>query len=111
VTGVQFHPTEAYLYTASQDKTVRIWHAADTEPASPYKCAHILKTHKADVTAIALHPSHDYLLSLSLDSTWALSDARGGQLICQASHAEVTKGTALPTGPRVHDGGAPARPG
>ena len=46
------------------------------------------------VTALALHPSNDYLLTVSLDSTWALSDARGGELLCQSTHADVTKGTA-----------------
>ena len=90
ITDVAFHPVDNFLYTASQDKTVRIWHA---EGSGAFK-SHIVKTHKGEVTGLALHPSNDYLLTVSLDSTWALSDARGGELLCQSTHADVTKGTA-----------------
>ena len=60
----------------SADKTVRIWTLLSG--ATGYEPLHRIKTHSADVTDIALHPSGDYLVSSSLDETWAFHDVRSG---------------------------------
>ncbi len=41
---------------------------------------------------LSLHATGDYLASVSLDSTWALSDCRTGQLLVTVANSSVQKG-------------------
>ena len=59
VTAVQFSPTGECLYTASNDKTVKVWDTETGYDKAP-KCVNTLH-HKAEVTSLevsSLHPGH-----------------------------------------------------
>ncbi|KAG5460930.1 MAG: WD40-repeat-containing domain protein, partial [Olpidium bornovanus] len=73
------------VFSASADKTVRMWTASES---GGYRAAHIFKGHKGDVTGIGLHPSGDYLTSASLDSTWSLRDVATGKTLATAGKPE-----------------------
>ena len=38
------------------------------------KCLYTFKNHKADVTGVTVHATGDYIVSSSLDKSWALYD-------------------------------------
>ena len=74
VTSVLFHHSQDAIFTASPDKTVRIW---GSTPAG-YETVNKIRSHSDAVTGIALHPSGDYLISSSLDETWGFHDVKSG---------------------------------
>mmetsp|Transcript_20728 Transcript_20728/g.58334 ORF Transcript_20728/g.58334 Transcript_20728/m.58334 type:complete len:484 (+) Transcript_20728:188-1639(+) len=74
INEVMFHPTEELVFSASADKTVRIWSGTP----SGYDCTQRIRTHTHEVTSMHLHPSGDYLATASLDETWALADVKSG---------------------------------
>jgi len=84
-----FHRSENLIFTASQDKTARIWHA---EEGKSYKALSVIKSHKADVTDLSLHATGDFIGTSSLDSTWSIIDIRTGQVLVNVTSPEVTKG-------------------
>ena len=53
--------------------TVRIWPLAGGAGTT-------VKAHKAEVTGISLHATGDYILSVSKDKSWALSEIRNGKI-------------------------------
>ena len=75
VTSVLFHNSEDVIFTASPDKTVRIW---GSTPAG-YETLNKIRSHTDAITGIALHPSGDYLISSSLDETWGFHDVKSGK--------------------------------
>ena len=88
VTGVSFHPTEEVCFTASADRTARIW-AAEGEG---YLTRHVLNCHNKDVSGLSLHPTGDLLATLSLDGTTAVHSVQTGQLLVQTSHPNSKAG-------------------
>jgi len=70
VSDVLFHPEQDLLLTASHDKTVRLW--TPTEE-NKYE-SNALRLHEGEVVGITLHPTGDYFVSASLDSSWAFTD-------------------------------------
>lgn len=73
------------VFSASADKTVRIWQASES---GKYSAAHILKGAKGEITGLDVHPCGEYLATASLDSTWSLYDIDTGKSITSASKAE-----------------------
>jgi pre-mRNA-processing factor 19 len=91
VSDVAFHPSADLLVSGSYDKTVRIWSAND----KGYAAVHSLMVHDDGVTSASIHATGDYVLSASLDASWALSDIRSGRLLARYSLSGdvATKGT------------------
>merc|ERR1712078_310603 len=55
-----------------------------------------MRVHQAPVTGLSLHATGDYVLSTSIDQSWAFSDVREGRLITKVtSAAGDDKGSAL----------------
>ncbi len=67
------HPTQPLAFSASADKTVRMWRAEDG------KCSNTWKNHTNDVTGLTLHATGEYLVSASADCTWAFHDIATGK--------------------------------
>eukprot|EP00128_Syssomonas_multiformis_P018973 Colp12_sorted_trinity150504_noHs@27156 len=74
VNSVLFHSSEDVAFTASADSTVRVWKADGQQQ-------HVLRVHQGEVTGITLHPSGNYLISSSLDQSWAFCDITVGKVI------------------------------
>eukprot|EP01098_Paradermamoeba_levis_P004367 TRINITY_DN1880_c0_g1_i4.p2 TRINITY_DN1880_c0_g1~~TRINITY_DN1880_c0_g1_i4.p2 ORF type:complete len:294 (-),score=85.37 TRINITY_DN1880_c0_g1_i4:23-904(-) len=86
------------VFSASADKTVRFWSHSD----SGYTCTNVVKTHTAEVTQLTLHPLGDYLVSCSLDRSWAFHDIHTGTSLVQkfdsSSQAGFTSAQFHPDG-------------
>ena len=99
ITRVLFHPTEDVGFSASSDKTVKVWNSA-TGAAT-----HTLKDHTADVTGITVHATGEFLVSASSDKSWAFYDIATGTCRAHVKDPAVTAGfrSAAPAR-RVGDG-------
>ena len=91
ITDIKQHPTKEIFISSSNDKTVKIWNTSNTKQSE-----NTIKIHTGDVTAIDLHATHDYVVSASVDKSWAFSDIYNGQTL---SHVHSDSGNipwALP---------------
>merc|ERR1711907_136296 len=88
VNRVLFHPEAPTVFTASSDKTARVWSSTggDFATASQITC------HKGEVTDATLHATGDYLVTSSLDASWAFHDISTGNCLVQKHDAEAKKG-------------------
>lgn len=75
VTDVAFHPKAATIFTSSADKTVKVWSA---RAEKRFESRGTSSVHSAAVTSVAVHPTGDYLVSASLDGSWAILDVASG---------------------------------
>jgi len=75
--------------SASSDKTVKVW------TPSTGKCAYTFKDHKSEVTGITVHATGDYMVSASLDKTWALYDLATGVCRKLVADAAITAGCKM----------------
>ena len=90
VNRVIYHPSEDTVFTGSHDSTIRIWNVPTSQSLK------IMRVHQAPVTGLSLHATGDYVLSTSIDQSWAFSDVREGRLITKVtSAAGDDKGSAL----------------
>lgn len=80
VTSVKFVPKDDFFVTASADKTVRVWQGSED---GNYNCRHVLKDHIAEVQAVTVHATNNYVVSASLDSTWCFYDLTSGSCLTQ----------------------------
>mmetsp|Transcript_20377 Transcript_20377/g.33969 ORF Transcript_20377/g.33969 Transcript_20377/m.33969 type:complete len:490 (+) Transcript_20377:71-1540(+) len=90
VTAVKFHPKENAIYTASADKTVRIW----TQRSDGIDCSSVVSVHSGPVSALDVHPTGDFLLSASHDRSWALHDVHTGHTLTHVANASADHGIA-----------------
>ncbi|KAE8988046.1 Pre-mRNA-processing factor 19 2 [Phytophthora rubi] len=74
---VEFHPSADMVLTASHDKTVKLWTPQD----EGYGVGYTLDGFDDAVSSSSIHPTGSYVLSGSLDATWAIHDVRRGQLL------------------------------
>ncbi|KAG6616235.1 Pre-mRNA-processing factor 19 2 [Phytophthora cinnamomi] len=74
---VEFHPSADMVLTASHDKTVKLW----TPQSDGYGVGYTLDGFDDAVASSSIHPTGNYVLSGSLDATWAIHDVRRGQLL------------------------------
>ncbi|KAK9767690.1 hypothetical protein K7432_002329 [Basidiobolus ranarum] len=89
ITDVLFQGTESgAVLTSSADKTVKMWRPDD----SGYTCVNTIDAHDSEVTSITLHPSKEYLVSSSQDSTWAFHDLGTGRTLSKVGSADVQTG-------------------
>jgi len=84
VSDVLFHPQQDLLLTASYDKTVRLWTPSD---AGKYD-SQALRLHEGEVVGITLHPTGDYFVSASADSSWSFTDIQAGRCLAQVRSDE-----------------------
>ncbi|GMF54353.1 unnamed protein product [Phytophthora fragariaefolia] len=77
ISHVEFHPSADMLLTASHDKTVKLWTPQD----DGYGVGYTLDGFDDAVSSSSIHPTGSYVLSGSLDATWAVHDVRRGQLL------------------------------
>ena len=90
ITQVSFHPQyweHKSLYTASADGTVKVWRAeqesgsgapVDYDKPHNYANAFTFSHHGDEVTGLSIHPSGQYAITASLDSSWAFVDLDAG---------------------------------
>jgi pre-mRNA-processing factor 19 len=85
VSDVLFHPREDIIFTASYDKTVRMWKpstvaggpsssSSSSSGGSNYTPVHTFRTHTREVVGLTLHPTGHYIASASADGSWAFHD-------------------------------------
>jgi len=88
VTSVLFHPEQQLVFTASADKTARVWapNGADWATAAQITC------HKDEVTDVTTHATGDYFVTSSMDNTWGFHDIATGTCLVQQADDEVKKG-------------------
>ena len=86
INSVLLHTSKDMAFSCSADKTVKVW------APSTGKCVYTFKEHKADVAGISVHATGDYLVSASMDKTWALYDLGVGVCRKVVADAAVTGG-------------------
>lgn len=81
------------ILSASADKTARLWeHDSASDEYAP---KHTVKTHKGEVTGLAVHPTSSFFALASADKTYSLHGFGTGALIFQSipnEHAFSTLG-------------------
>lgn len=75
VNDVQFHPREPLVFSASADKTAKIWNIKESS------ATHTLTNHHDDVCSITVHATGDYVATASADKSWAFHDIDSGKLL------------------------------
>lgn len=92
VLDVLCHPSQPTVYSCG-DKTVKVFDAgAGAQVAA-------VKAHTADVTCLDMHPSLRFVLSTSLDKSWALIDTTTHDVLATVpSESKLTAGKFHPDG-------------
>jgi pre-mRNA-processing factor 19 len=81
--------------TASVDKTIKVWNLdLDRKGNLAAKAEYTIKGHTAEVSGLSLHPTGDYVISTSYDSTWAFNDIESGKQLMRISDPETIDGGA-----------------
>eukprot|EP00438_Fugacium_kawagutii_P030340 Skav223223 [mRNA] locus=scaffold2231:133882:138294:+ [translate_table: standard] len=80
VTAVKLHGDKDVVVSASQDATAKVW-TSSGDWTSQYNCLHTIHKHRAEVTDLSIHPLGDYLLTASLDKSWAIHDFATGRCV------------------------------
>jgi len=82
VTAVKLHGDKDVVVSASEDATAKVWTCSSpTDWMSQYNCLHTIHKHRAAVTDLSIHPLGDYLLTASLDKSWAIHDFASGRCV------------------------------
>eukprot|EP01068_Selenidium_serpulae_P005046 Selendium_serpulae@DN3847_c0_g1_i2.p1 len=86
VNTVVMHPESNCVLSGSDDKTIRIWKAAEeitdtTEATSAYRCSHVVRTLTGEVLDLTLHPLKEYCVSVAQGQSWALHDLIAGRTL------------------------------
>ncbi|KAH9919113.1 WD40 repeat-like protein [Fomitopsis serialis] len=84
------------LLSGSTDKTARVW-AHDTV-SGEYKTRAVIRTHKGEVTGLAMHPTNTLVAMASTDRTYSLHDLTSGSLESFTSLGVHPDGTLLAVG-------------
>ncbi|PWN48956.1 WD40 repeat-like protein [Violaceomyces palustris] len=79
-------PPPAYLVSASEDKTIKIWvpsgeEASNKKGASAYRLSDTISTHKAEVTGLDIHPSGELVGAASRDGSWSIHSLKDGSTL------------------------------
>lgn len=74
------------LLSASADKTARVW-AHDTG-SGEYKTRAVIRTHKGEVTGLAVHPTNTLVALVSADRTYSLHDLTTGSAVYRSAPAD-----------------------
>lgn len=84
LSDVAFHPTADLVITASYDKSVKVWQL-DEQDQKTARVVHTLGDRTDAATKVSIHATGEYVVSSSMDGTWALHDVRRGQLLAHAA--------------------------
>jgi pre-mRNA-processing factor 19 len=88
INQVVAHPSKDLVFTASADKTARVW----SKTGGDFATACQVTCHKDEVSGLTCHATGDYFVTSSLDSTWAFHDIAAGKCLVQKHDAEIKKG-------------------
>lgn len=88
LTAAAFHPSQDLMFTASADKTARVW--APAEGAST--CLHVLQDHDDTVTGVSVQPTGNYFATASADNSWVLYDLAAGKRLLRTGQSVESGG-------------------
>jgi pre-mRNA-processing factor 19 len=74
VTSVVAHSSSPVIFSTSADKVVKMWSGS---VADGFDKGVAIKTHTGEVTGLSLHPTGDYIVTSSMDGSWAFTDIGG----------------------------------
>ncbi|CCM00339.1 uncharacterized protein FIBRA_02369 [Fibroporia radiculosa] len=74
------------LLSASADKTVRMW--THDSASGEYRPNAVIRTHKGEVTGLAVHPTNTLVALASADRTYSLHDLVKGDLVYRSPAAD-----------------------
>jgi pre-mRNA-processing factor 19 len=80
------------FFTASADKTVKLWNCNVDSEDYAISNQYTFKGHSAEITDLSIHATGDYFASASADSTWSLVDLATNQLIVKVSKDDIESG-------------------
>jgi len=83
------------FFTASADKTVKLWNCNVDSEDYAISNQYTFKGHSAEITDLSIHATGDYFASASADSTWSLVDLATNQLIVKVSKDDIESGKLL----------------
>lgn len=87
VSDVLFHPQHELFFSASHDKTVRIW-SPSSAGSTKFSSAHSLRLHEGEVSGVTLQPLGEHLVSASTDSSWAFIDIQTARALAHVRSDE-----------------------
>lgn len=87
--------TRPLAFTGGADNTVKVWKPSTSTDSFSYSEATSFSTHSADVTGLTVHPTGDYLVSVSSDSSWCFLDVNRGVSLVQQNKAQGQGGEDL----------------
>lgn len=89
VTDVQVHAERDVLFSTSKDKTACMYVGEGGKFSKS-----VIKAHSAAVVGCAIHPTGNYVVTASMDSTWVLHDLSQGKprALTSITDSNVTKG-------------------
>ncbi len=117
VSDVLFHPQHELFFSASHDKTVRIW-SPSSAGSTKFSSAHslryiyhvcsikqqtttnikvILRLHEGEVSGVTLQPLGEHLVSASTDSSWAFIDIQTARALAHVRSDEPEGIIILPS--------------
>ncbi|RKO89430.1 WD40-repeat-containing domain protein [Blyttiomyces helicus] len=94
MTSVLFHgrcdkSKAGSFFTTGGDRKVRFW-SLKAEETVIDKPKWEDKSHKGEVTGIAVHPTGDYYLTSSSDSTWSIGNVHTGKTLLNVKNPDLT---------------------
>jgi len=90
VNQVAFAERKGTIVSCSKDKTAIIWGSSMSAEGSSisyesYKAKHVIKVHNQNVVSCSVHPSYNYVGTLSSDGLWALTEIDSGECVSSAN--------------------------
>jgi len=80
------------FFTASADKTVKLWNCNASSEDNTISNQYTFKGHSAEITGLSIHATGDYFASASVDSTWSFVDLATNQLIVKVAKDDIESG-------------------
>jgi coatomer protein complex subunit alpha (xenin) len=97
VNWASFHPKGSYIVSASDDRTIRVWHCADQSARE----LEVLRGHSNNVSCVIFHPSLDIVISNSEDRSIKIWDFNR-RVTISSYRKETDRFWVLAAHPKLH---------